>query len=174
MQLIRCTQKLLKEIPNQLVEDLADPAVSGWHANLLRIERRKCVLFTHDETLFSVFIPELKKPDFVHLQDVFGQRLFKAMLWNEFTQTQIEAMLELCREIHFAKSSNRSVLGSMNDMRVQIEWYVERDGGLESVDLMRLHHDLNRTPYKAVGYQYPVERLRACLEQQIGNETGLV
>ncbi|MCG6863181.1 MAG: hypothetical protein LJE70_18225, partial [Chromatiaceae bacterium] len=29
---------------------------TGWHCNLLRIERRKCVLFTHDETLFSFLL----------------------------------------------------------------------------------------------------------------------
>ncbi|MGH8569046.1 MAG: DUF6933 domain-containing protein [Gammaproteobacteria bacterium] len=34
-----------------------DPSASraGWHANLLWFERRKCVLFTHDETLYSVW-----------------------------------------------------------------------------------------------------------------------
>ena len=29
----------------------------SWHANLLRIDRRKCVLFTQDATLYSVFVP---------------------------------------------------------------------------------------------------------------------
>lgn len=163
MQRIRCTQKLLKEIPGDLVEGVTDPAASGWHANLLRIERRKCVLFTHDETLFSVFVAGLRKPDFVQLDEVFRQRLFKAMLWNDFSQAQIEQMLEACREVRFANSNNRSVLGSMNDMHFQIDCYVECDGGLALVDLVRLHHDLNRTPYKAVGYQYPVERMRAYL-----------
>lgn len=54
--LIHCTQKLLAEIPNNLI-DLAASG-DGWHANLLRIERRKCVLFTHDATLYSVFVPD--------------------------------------------------------------------------------------------------------------------
>ena len=29
----------------------------SWHANLLRFDRRKCVLFTHDASLYSVFMP---------------------------------------------------------------------------------------------------------------------
>jgi len=163
MQLIRCTQKLLKEIPENLIDGVADPAASGWHANLLRIERRKCVLLTHDEKLFSIFVPGLQKPDFAQLDEVFRQSLFKAMLWGNFSQAQIEQMLEACWEVRFAKSNNRSVLGSMNDMSFQIDWYVERDGGLALVDLVRLHNDLNRTPYKVVDYQYPAERLRAHL-----------
>ena len=156
--LIHCTQKLLKEIP----DDLVDPSASGesWHANLLRIERRKCVLFTHDVTLYSVFVPGLKKPEFMRLDLVFGQRLFKALLWDEFTQVQVERMLDAARTIRFTRSNNRSVLGSMNDVRFHVELSIEHAGGLESVDLVDLHHRLNRIPFGAVGYRYPVEVLR--------------
>jgi hypothetical protein len=156
--LIHCTQKLLAEIPERFI----DPSASGasWHANLLRFERRKCVLFTHDETLYSVFVPGLRKPEFEQLDKVFGQRLFKALLWDEFSQTQIERMLEACREIRFTRSSNRSVLGSMNDIRFQIGAHVEQDGGLTGVDLAQLHHELNRNPLSAIDYGYAVERLQ--------------
>lgn len=158
---IHCTQKLLAEIPDRLI----DPSASGesWHANLLRIDRRKCVLFTHDATLYSVFVPGLKKAEFERLDEVFGQRLFKALLRDEFPQTQIERMLEACRMIRFTRSSNRSVLGSMNDIRFHIGWHVEHDGGLTYVDLGQLHHKLNRIPFSAVGYGYPVERFREYL-----------
>lgn len=164
--LIHCTQKLLAEIPERLI----DPSASGesWHANLLRFDRRKCVLFTHDLTLYSVFVPGLKKPDFEHLDAVFGERLFKALLWDEFSQTQIERMLEACRIVRFTRSSNRSVLGSMNDMRFQIGWMVEDDGGLENLDLVRCHKRLNRIPFKAADYGYPVERFLEYLSQAPG------
>ena len=39
----------------------------------------QCVLFTHDETLYSVFVPGLRKSEFEQLDEVFGQRLFKAL-----------------------------------------------------------------------------------------------
>ena len=164
--LIHCTQKLLAEIPDRLI----DPSASGasWHANVLRIDGRKCVLFTHDLTLYSVFVPGLKKPDFAHLDAVFGERLFKALMWDNFSQFQIERMLESCRIVRFTRSSNRSVLGSMNDMRFQIGWMVENDGGLGNVDLVRCHHRLNRIPFKAAGYGYPVERFLEYLSQTPG------
>lgn len=164
--LIHCTQKLLAEIPDRRI----DPSTTGesWHANLLRIDRRKCVLFTHDATLYSVFVPGLKKPDFEQLDEVFSQRLFKVLLWDEFPQTQIEWILEACRVIRFTRSSNRSVLGSMNDIRFHVGLHVEHDGGLASVDLAQLHHELNRIPFAAVGYQYPVEQLREYLGASAG------
>ena len=129
------------------------------YADLLRIDQRKCVLFTLDMTLYSVFIPGLKRPEFEHLSDVFGQRLFKALLWDEFPQAQIEQMLEFCRVIRFSTSNNRSVLGSMNDLRLQIEVNVAHAGGLANVDMFDLHHRLNRVPLSAVGYRYAVEGL---------------
>lgn len=164
--LIHCTQKLLTEIPDRLI----DPSTSGdsWHANLLRFDRRKCVLFTHDATLYSVFVPGLKKPEFEQLDEVFGRRLFKALLWDEFPQTLIERMLEDCRAIRFTRSSNRSVLGSMNDIRFHVGLHVEDGGGLVNIDLAQLHHRLNRIPFGAIGYGYPVERLQEYLTQVPG------
>ncbi|MGH7947353.1 MAG: DUF6933 domain-containing protein [Opitutaceae bacterium] len=70
---IHCTQKLLAQIPQRFIDPSASGA--GWHANLLRIERRECVLFTHDESLCSVFVPDLRKPEFEQLDEVFVERL---------------------------------------------------------------------------------------------------
>jgi|SRR5581483_8181257 len=168
--LIRCTKKLLTEIPADLVDAAAGG--DGWHANLLRIERRKCVLFTHDVTLYSVFVPALKKPAFDRLPEVFAERLFKTLLWEEFPQPQIEVMLDAVRVVHFGRSNNRSVLGSMNDLQFQIEVYVHYDGGLDSTDLVDLHRRLNRTPMSAVGYGYPVERLREYTAARVSGLAG--
>jgi len=161
--LIRCTQKLLAEIPAGLVD--AEATGESWHANLFLIERRKCVLLTHDATLYSVFVPGLKKPEFARLDDVFGQRLFTTMRWDEFSQEQIERMLDACRVIRYTRTNNRSVLGSMNDLRFQIEVTAQMDGGLDHVDLFDLHHRLNRIPKSAIGGKYSVERFREYLSQ---------
>ena len=40
----------------------------------------------------------------------------------------------------------RSVLGSMNDIRFQIEVNAEHDGGLANIDLVDLHHRLTAFP----------------------------
>jgi hypothetical protein len=161
--LIRCTQKLLREIPKHLIEPSLDGA--GWHATLLRIERRKCVLFTHDATLYSVFVPGLKKPEFDNLPDVFGQCLFKTLLWEQFPQAHIEVMLEAGRVMQFSKTNSRSVLGSMNDIQFQAQVYIHHDGGLANADMVDLHRRLNRVPMSAIGYRYAVERLRELLTE---------
>jgi hypothetical protein len=168
MQLIRCAQKLFKELKVKPTEELPNfGCIGGWHANLLRIDRRKCVLFTNDQTLFSFFVPVLKKPEFVHFDEVFRQNLFKCLLNERFSQYQIEKVLDEYREVKFAKTKNRSVLGSMNDLAFQIKYRVESPGGLSYLEPIALNQALNRIPFKAIDYRYSIDALRAKLTQII-------
>ncbi len=167
MQLIRCTRKLMKEIGNPPTNEEPTPGnLGGWHANLLRFERRKCVLFTNDVTLFSIFAPGLKKPDFQALASVFGQKLFRNLRLEGFSQEQIESVLDEYRTIGFAKTNNRSVLGSMNDLAFQLEWIVHSGGGLFNAPHDEVNRKLNRIPMGALReHCYSIDALRIRLER---------
>jgi len=91
---------------------------------------------------------------------VFGQGLFKALLLSGFHQQQIEHMLETTREIRYAKTSNRSVLGSMNDMKQILDSVIRSRGGLAVVDPTELLNLLNGIPFKAISYDKPLERMQ--------------
>jgi len=159
MQMIRCTQKLLKELPMEPSEKVAVLPSACWHANLLRIDRRKCLLFTHDTTLFSLFVPGVTKPDYRYFPDLFGQALFRTMRQFDFPQEKIESMLDQCRDVQIGRTNNRNVLGSMNDMKQMIELAVFDQGGLIETDMTELTHMLNHTPFKAIGYSFPEEKM---------------
>ena len=62
MLTIRCTQKLIKELvaaSHTLTPEPGElPPLEEWYANLIRTERRKCVLFTHADTLLFFFVPQ--------------------------------------------------------------------------------------------------------------------
>ena len=139
---------------------------AGWHANLLALQDYRCVLFTHDETLFSFFACRPDRLTAEHFPELFGQGLFKAMLRSGFSQGQVEHMLDTARDLRFARTNNRRVLGTMNDMAGMVQWTIADSGGLASTDPAGLHRLLNETPYKAIGYDLAVERLRHLLEAQ--------
>lgn len=62
--ILRCTKKLLDVIgPEQLATQDADGDDDDWYANLLFLERRKCLLLTHADTLFTIFEPEVRASD---------------------------------------------------------------------------------------------------------------
>ncbi len=164
MQLIRCTQKLIKELRIEPSEKEAQSGyIGGWHANLLRIERRKCVLFTNDLTLYSFFVPGLKRPEFERFQEVFRQNLLKCLVNDGFSQTQVERVLSEYQTIGIAKTNNRSVLGSMNEFAFQLEYRIASFGGLENTDLIILNSELNRTLMGAIKYMCSIKLLRSML-----------
>jgi hypothetical protein len=166
MPLIRCTQKLLKELKVEPCDQETMPSQLGdWHANLLRLERRKCVLFTQDQTLYSLFVPNLKQHDFEQLEEVFRQQLFRYLVNEGLEQSQLEQLLTEYQTIKFAKTASRSVLGSMNDIAFRLKYQIGASGGLSHLDLDTLTKELNRVPLSAIDYRYGIEALKHQLEQ---------
>ena len=167
MATLRCTKKLLAELKIKPSDDVQPPSdFSSWHANLLRIERRKCVLFTHDQSLYTFFIPGLKKLHFQRFDEIFQQNLFKNLVEEELPQKHIEMFLDDTQEIKICKTSNRSVLGSMNDLAFQLQWYIADEGGLEYTDILKLNHDLKRIPMSAIKEIYSIRELKRVLEKR--------
>jgi hypothetical protein len=164
--IIRCTQKLLSELKKKPTQEVSpkDPFWS-WHANVFHIERRKCVLITNDATLYTMFIPALKKPDFQSFDFVFGQHLFENLLHEEIPQNQIETVLSACEDIKYEKTNNRSVLGSMNDQKFRLEYFIQAEGGLASTGIYELNYNLNRIRLSAIEYKHPIELLRGKLQE---------
>jgi hypothetical protein len=159
--IIRCIQKLLFEL--KAPSDPSEPVTESFmdcHATLFLIQRHKCVMISNDLTLFTVFIPFLRKPEFKFFHRVVGDYFFKNLLHEDFPQGQIEAVLSELRNVSYQKTCNRSVLGSMNDLRRAVEYRVYEAGGLEGVNLYELNEQLNRTILGAINRKYPLQILR--------------
>ena len=61
---VRCTAKALKLLgAKQSSLAQIEPGDDDWYVNLLWFERRKCLLLTHAGTVFSVFVPDVRKAD---------------------------------------------------------------------------------------------------------------
>jgi len=163
--MIHCTQKLLSELRPKVTDETPDDPFWSFHATLLRIEKRKCVLLTNDLTLYSMFMPGLKKPDFESFEYIFGQSLFKNLLHERIPQVQIEAVLSQCELLSYQKSKDRRVLGCMNDLTQQLEYIIWDSGGLESTDIWDLNSKLNRTILSPIGRKRPIEALKEKLEE---------
>ena len=151
--------------PTQIESEFG--TIGDWHANLFRFERRKCVLFTNSATLYSIFVPGLKRPDFDRLDEIFRQSLFKRLRIEGFSQFQIEKVLEDYQTLQYANTNNRSVLGSMNDLAFQLEAFVETPGGLSYLDLNLVNDKLNRIPMSAINYKYSIDALKEILSRPI-------
>jgi len=163
VQIIHCTKKLLKELDESPSSSIAPEPLSGflgpWHANLIRIERRKCILLTNDRTLYSILIPGVKKKDLVNFRELFALHLKMNLEKEGFGQEDTKKALEEYGEITIAPTKSRSVLGSMNDLADQADFLVSRAGGLEKGDMLTVNMMLNRIPMGAIKYRYSIDKV---------------
>ncbi len=67
--IVRCTARLLKLLaPGELAD--VPPAPDDWYANLIWIDRRKCLLVVHADTLFPIFVANVRKAQPAKLRPV--------------------------------------------------------------------------------------------------------
>lgn len=163
MAIIRCTARLLDELKAKpLNADDQPVSLFDWHANLLRIHRAKCVLFSNDLTLYSFLVPAMKKPQFETFDEVFRLNLFKSLMNEHFTDKQIAYLLDGHRHIEISKTNNRSVLGSMNDLAFQCECMMVT--GMVNLRIDKVNHELNRVPMGAIKYKTGINELKQRLD----------
>ena len=120
---LHATKKLLAKLPldekgllprqgnNQWLfekTNVVDNPLSGWHGNVLTIQRRNCIFLVHDETRFPVFIPCLKKPDFTALDYHFTDSFMNTLLKCGATEEQMENAHNLLEPLQIDSDCSRS------------------------------------------------------------------
>ncbi|MES9850334.1 MAG: hypothetical protein ABW170_00695 [Candidatus Thiodiazotropha sp. L084R] len=115
--------RLLKSKRSSLyaVNDAPETPLSGWHANLLLLQRRQCVLFVHDTTRFPVFVPALKKADFAELDYWFADGFMNTLLKTGADDALMGRAQAALGPLACDNDCNRSVQGSMNRMAQDLE-----------------------------------------------------
>lgn len=128
-----------------------------WYAHLFTANRVQYILTTEAKTLFSVvlygrgitdddiFIKDWLRFLSDYLSDIDRSRVFKTFIGPNTGQFRL------------AKTSSRSVLGSMNDMISTIKFTLQTED-LSPYDLSKM---INSTPFKTIDYQTPI----ACVDQ---------
>jgi hypothetical protein len=130
MTTLRCTKKALALL-NVGGRALADPPSNAddWYMNLLWLDRRKCILLTHAETLFPVFVADVRAADLRPLGHFIVEKI-EAALASEGLPADCLGVLDP-DAVQVAKTASRSVLGFMNEMALFLEYVVAEEGGAE-------------------------------------------
>ncbi|MGI8905861.1 MAG: DUF6933 domain-containing protein [Candidatus Sumerlaeaceae bacterium] len=167
--LLRCTASLLKLLGYKPGRDGAHYEPTGpleeWYANLLWLERRKCILFTNAQTLYSCVALDVRKAQLANLLQFFGATLAPVMLADGFTRDQVRQVLHSLGDLHLDRTASRSILGCMNDFTRAIQYRVD-DLGLQYSDAVELGVRCNDTPIGGPNYKWPARELRALLANQ--------
>lgn len=167
MTIIHCTAKLIKELGNPTLQnpDVPNPeGLGSWYANLLRIDRKKCILFTNEKTLYTFLIPKVKKENLKNIIDEFLFNLSMNLQAEEFPLEVINRVMQEYTDMGFAKTASRHVLGSMNEIAFEYKYLIiNRYEGIENIRILGVNKEINRTIMRGIKYLHPIESLQELL-----------
>ncbi|WAJ70232.1 DUF6933 domain-containing protein [Catenovulum adriaticum] len=149
---VHCTKKLMAKLPQNHKINSAEPVaelpqqlpanvvlfpgtklknqqektkdLGQWHANLVVIQRRRCIMFVHDITRFGLIIPCVQKVDFANLDNLFIDIFINTLLKLDYPFAVVDAASQLLTPFKYDSHCNRSVQGTMRVMISQIEHLV--------------------------------------------------
>jgi hypothetical protein len=150
--------------PLQSIDGITSPeGLGNWYCNLLRIDRKKCLLFTNEKTLYSFLIPRVLKQNLKNITDEFLISLNLNLQAEGFGLEVIDRIMREYQDIWFAKIASKHILGAMNRVAFEYEVLIEMKEGLENVKVLEMNRDINRTMLKGIKYLHPIEALRDLL-----------
>lgn len=167
MVYLSCTKKLVKDLHVQ-VED-GSPAEAGqgllgnWHVNLIRIMRKKCLLFVNDRTLYSFISFDFKRARKDGLGSLFQEGLGMALRAEGLDEGAICRAMDEAAVVRYARATNRSVLGNMNNLAWQYRFHIEERDELSTCPLSAVIMKVNRMPQKNLDWKYSIEVLNELL-----------
>ncbi len=164
-QTVRCTNKLLKELRIKPVEfeTTGEMSVRDWHANLLVINRKKCIIVTHTLSLYSFFIYGVTRKDYDSFKTLFNDHLRAQLKSEGLSKPALFDTNGDDVEVIITKTNNKSVLGSMNELSYRLEYAVWDWEGSESPDEVKMADYINDTPMTAIKETWPPRELRKIL-----------
>lgn len=145
----------------------ADPedAFLCWHVNLFYLNGKKSLLITHTESLYSVFLYSVTKKELPSILTRIKTQLIEQMYRDNFSAPQMHYVTDPLIDILHAKTSNRSVLGTMNDMVFAIKTHAYHKN---TTDAFYLSSIVNHTPYKRHKYAYTKDEFKYQIDLKMG------
>jgi len=117
MPIIRCTSKLLAAIDDEPVEPGVPTTwgVGDWYAQIFTVDRRNCLLFIHEPTLFVCLAADVVKADYRHLAPFFRDLVAQALRQEGFDDKTVTLILGLHANLAVGRTQDRSAVGSLNN-----------------------------------------------------------
>lgn len=112
--IISCTKKLQDELGIKPSLLITDKPLYSWHANMLRVNRRKTVVLVNDASRYNIILYGLKAKDFKNIDNTILLGIREVLLSDGVNDEVIDKYLEKSGQIVFSKTQNRTLVASLN------------------------------------------------------------
>ncbi|MCC3145347.1 plasmid pRiA4b ORF-3 family protein [Halanaerobium sp. Z-7514] len=170
--LIQVTKKLRDElkIKNLVEAETSKDQLFCWHANIIRIERRKVIVMTNNAARYTVVLYGLKKNDFKNIAELIKSAIRETFTVEGVKEKIIESYLNEFEEIEFSKTKSHSQVARMNHSCKEAQFFHDeyiQDKKVQSYISRKLSHRIV-TEKDSDDYYTPGERLNEKLEEYYG------
>ena len=142
--IIHCTKKMAAKLSNvQSKPQLETSPLGSWHANLYVFDDLDCVMFTHDETRYSLFFPGAITPMLDNFEEVFKTLFLDSLSHLGVTDKQLSKVKLAMGKMILDVNTNRSVLSTMNNHSHAVNAKVVREEYVMDLDIASLNHWLS-------------------------------
>lgn len=159
MFVIGATNKLQDQL-NYTIEDAEQykevPAINQWTANLITLNRRKCLILMNHQTGLNLTLFGLRKQQFDHLDSVIKGSLRQLLQTLDVDPGIIEKMEKESNEIVYTKTSDRQIRGMMNEMKMMVEAKIEGQS-FEEIDAVDINIHLNEFEFSSLKHTTPIK-----------------
>ncbi len=142
--LIKCTKKLLDELKIKPGKT-AEPDFYSWHANIATANRRKTVVLINDATRMAILLYGLKAADFKRfdtiIKDAIRETISVYGTGEELTDKYIGGA------VCYAKTDNKKVLGSLNQIITRILPYHADDFTTTCLNQISFNIQMSEYPF---------------------------
>jgi len=162
--IIHCSRKLAAKLPEVSATSLTETSPLGsWHAHLHHIDRRQCVFFCRDATRYVMFLPGLRKEQFMELGR-WHRELFTACLaYQGLPDAQVRRAEIALGPARFDTMTDRSVQSSMRVAMWDLLAHIQRIPNVMLGDPLSISAHVNVRPVTVRGKVMWPERDMAAL-----------
>lgn len=171
--LIQSTQKLLTELNKKLIE-IKEQDIFSWHANITSINRRKTIILINDMCRYVITIHGIKAMHINIIEDVITNAIKEALKNAGINESIIQKYIESAPNIQFAKTKNRSLVGSMTEIIKNIECFddfLSEDKTYQN----NLNDAINHLLFKSLDKEYihPADELYKMMDKFAGKRSSV-
>ena len=163
---IRCTAALGRALPFDIDAEVPDgiPRLNQWHARLVETGSGNFLLVTNSETLYSVVLLDVDVDTLFGFDDIVFEAIAEQLLNDGLLEADSISDAITPRTVLLARSDDRRVLGSMNDLSQMVESALGRSP-VARIRERQLAGEINEAPMSMLDMDCALDRMRIALSR---------
>lgn len=161
-----CTQKLGKLVQARNGEGFPQTG-HDWSGHLFFIFGRKCIIFVHKKTLYTVMLLDIVKKDMAHINRLFLDSFVGQLEADKILGNHEALIRDIYNEITLVSTDNdRKTLGTINNIVSIFQGATASGHFADLVSAKRYAFDgINKMPWKPLGYGNSRDMMRQMLNK---------